>query len=145
MRPVAALVLSCCLLGTPACALVPPPQVTMPSTATDQTLPSGLKYVILAAGKSNTVAKVGNKVSVHYTGWLTSGKQFDSSANRGPFEFTIGAGDVIKGWDEGVAGMKVGEKRKLVIPGSLGYGAAGTDGIPPNATLVFQVELLGVK
>jgi FKBP-type peptidyl-prolyl cis-trans isomerase len=89
----------------------------------------------------------GKIVSVHYTGWLTSGKKFDSSKDRGePFEFPLGRGHVIQGWDEGFAGMKVGGKRKLTIPPDMGYGARGAGGvIPPNATLVFEVELLGVK
>ncbi|MBY0340063.1 MAG: FKBP-type peptidyl-prolyl cis-trans isomerase [Rhodocyclaceae bacterium] len=86
-------------------------------------------------------------VSVHYTGWLTNGTKFDSSKDRNqPFEFALGRGQVIRGWDEGVQGMKIGGKRKLTIPAKLGYGARGAGGvIPPNATLVFEVELLGLK
>ncbi len=110
------------------------------------TTPSGLKYEILKEGKGKT-AKAGEQVSVHYTGWLTDGTKFDSSVDRKqPFEFTLGAGNVIKGWDEGVAGMKIGEKRKLTIPPDLGYGERGAGGvIPPGATLIFDVELLGVQ
>jgi FKBP-type peptidyl-prolyl cis-trans isomerase FkpA len=95
---------------------------------------------------SGAEAVAGKQVSVHYTGWLTNGTKFDSSVDRGrPFQFRLGAGDVIKGWDQGVAGMKIGGKRKLTIPPELGYGARGAGGvIPPNATLVFEVELLGV-
>ena len=95
---------------------------------------------------TGTAAASGQKVTVHYTGWLTNGTKFDSSKDRGdPFVFPLGKGQVIKGWDQGVQGMKVGGKRKLTIPPDMGYGSRGAGGvIPPNATLVFEVELLGV-
>ena len=100
----------------------------------------------LAPG-NGPAAALGQRVSVHYTGWLTDGKKFDSSLDRGqPFSFILGRGQVIQGWDRGVAGMKVGGKRKLTIPPELGYGARGVPGaIPPNSTLVFEVELLGIS
>ena len=110
-------------------------------------MPDGLKYTDTKIGDGAS-AKAGNKVSVNYTGWLyengAKGKKFDSSLDRGqPFQFTLGAKQVIAGWDEGVAGMKVGGKRTLTIPPELGYGARGFAGaIPPNATLIFDVELL---
>ena len=96
---------------------------------------------------AGAVAETGKSVTVHYTGWLTNGTKFDSSKDHGqPFTFHLGGGEVIKGWDQGVAGMKVGGVRKLTIPPNLGYGARGAGGvIPPNATLVFEVELLGVQ
>ena len=95
---------------------------------------------------TGAAAASGHKVTVHYTGWLTTGTKFDSSKDRrDPFVFSLGEGQVIKGWDEGVQGMKVGGKRKLTIPPAMGYGARGAGGvIPPNATLVIEVELLGV-
>ncbi|MDB5968787.1 MAG: Peptidylprolyl isomerase [Hydrocarboniphaga sp.] len=113
------------------------------------TTPSGLQYEDTTVG-SGAEAAAGHRVKVHYTGWLyTDGKagtKFDSSKDRGqPFVFGLGGGQVIKGWDEGVQGMKVGGTRRLVIPADLGYGARGAGGvIPPNATLLFEVELLGV-
>ncbi len=108
------------------------------------TTASGLQYEEITIGTGAT-ATAGNLVSVHYTGWLTDGTKFDSSKDRNePFDFNLGAGQVIKGWDEGVQGMQVGGVRKLTIPAALGYGARGAGGvIPPNATLVFEVEFLG--
>jgi FKBP-type peptidyl-prolyl cis-trans isomerase FkpA len=119
------------------------------SSAPLQTTASGLKYQDVVEG-SGTVAARGAFVKVHYTGWLyqngSMGAKFDSSKDRGqPFQFPLGGGQVIRGWDEGVAGMKVGGTRRLIIPPELGYGARGAGGvIPPNATLLFDVELLGV-
>ncbi|HEU5042358.1 MAG TPA: FKBP-type peptidyl-prolyl cis-trans isomerase [Gemmatimonadales bacterium] len=110
------------------------------------TLPGGLRYQDLSTGQGAEAVE-GRTAVVHYTGWLTSGKKFDSSRDAGqPFAFRLGAGQVIAGWDEGVAGMKVGGRRKLVIPSDLGYGQAGAPPvIPPGATLVFDVELLEVQ
>jgi FKBP-type peptidyl-prolyl cis-trans isomerase len=122
------------------------------NAATNQVIemPNGLKYTDTKTG-DGAIAAAGNKVSVHYTGWLykndAKGAKFDSSVDRGqPFQFTLGAHQVIAGWDQGVAGMKVGGKRTLIIPPELGYGARGAGGvIPANATLIFDVELLGVQ
>jgi len=118
-----------------------PTKVTGDPTKT----PSGLEFWDIKLGTGPTAQK-GQTVRVNYTGWLTTGKKFDSSVGAPPFEFTLGAGEVIKGWDEGVDGMKVGGKRQLKIPPDLAYGDRGAAGvIPPGATLIFDVELLGVQ
>jgi peptidylprolyl isomerase len=108
--------------------------------------PSGLQYEDLVPGSGASPA-AGKQVTVHYTGWLTNGNKFDSSVDRNePFTFVIGAGQVIPGWDEGVMPMKIGGKRRLLVPAELGYGTAGAGGvIPPNATLVFDVTLLDIR
>jgi len=110
------------------------------------TTESGLTYLDMTVG-TGRLAELGDTASVHYTGWLADGKKFDSSVDRKePFSFRLGAGQVIKGWDEGVTGMKIGGKRKLTIPPQLGYGTRGAGGvIPPNATLTFDVELLDLR
>jgi peptidylprolyl isomerase len=110
------------------------------------TTESGLQYMDLVEGTGRQ-AELGDTATVHYTGWLADGKKFDSSLDRNePFSFRVGAGQVIKGWDEGVGTMRVGGKRKLIIPPQLGYGARGAGNvIPPNATLTFEVELLGLR
>jgi peptidylprolyl isomerase len=114
------------------------------SAAKEVVTASGLRYADLEPG-SGAEATAGQTVTVNYRGSLTNGKEFDSSYGRGPFSFRLGGGQVIKGWDEGVAGMKVGGKRRLVIPPDLGYGSRGAGGvIPPDATLIFEVELLRV-
>ena len=125
------------------------PNTNAPTKVTGEGVktPSGLTYWDIRVGNGEA-AKEGSHVRVHYTGWLTTGKKFDSSVDAGqPFDFTIGNGEVIKGWEEGIAGMRVRGKRQLRIPPALAYGAEGTpDGpIPPNATLIFDVQLLGVQ
>jgi FKBP-type peptidyl-prolyl cis-trans isomerase len=106
--------------------------------------PTGLQHVDVVTGEGDE-AQAGKSVTVHYTGWLTDGTKFDSSRDRGsPFSFRLGGGQVIKGWDQGVAGMRIGGRRKLIIPSDLGYGARGTGPIPGGATLIFAVELLKV-
>jgi len=132
---------------TTGAASRPNPNVPTKVTGEGTKTPSGLQYWDIRVGTGAT-AEAGKKVKVDYTGWLTDGKKFDSSVGTGhPFEFMLGTGQVIKGWDEGVAGMKVGGKRQLRIPPDLGYGAQGTPGgpIPANATLIFDVKLLGVE
>ena len=127
-----------------ATELIQPTEVTMEEETT--TTASGLQIKVLVVG-TGEAATVGKTAVVHYTGWLLDGTKFDSSVDRGtPFEFALGAGRVIKGWDEGVATMNIGGKVELIIPPDLGYGAQGAGGvIPPNATLKFEVELLGLK
>ena len=117
-----------------------------PAAVETMTTSSGLKYVDIKIG-DGPMPKAGQVVSVHYTGWLVDGKKFDSSYDRKePLEFSIGKGQVIKGWDEGVGSMRVGGKRKLIIAPQLAYGERGIEGvIPPKATLVFEVELLEIK
>ena len=134
-----------------ACAATAVAPLALAQTAAKAVkLPSGLQVIDTVAG-TGASPKTGEICVMHYTGWLyengQKGKKFDSSVDRGaPFEFPIGVGRVIKGWDEGVSTMKVGGKRTLIIPAELGYGARGAGGvIPPNATLIFEVELLGVK
>jgi len=117
-----------------------------PSASTGTTtMPNGLQIQDIIIG-TGAAAKAGDLVTVHYVGTLTNGQKFDSSRDRGqPFQFILGTGMVIKGWDQGVAGMKVGGKRKLVIPAELGYGAQANGPIPANSTLIFEVELLDTK
>ncbi len=137
-----------------ACATEPAPSPSAPAAAPPaaastvgkaQVTPSGLSITDLAEGTGPS-AHSGMTAKVHYTGWLKNGTEFDSSRSRGPFQFRMGAGQVIPGWDEGLIGMKVGGKRRLVIPPHLGYGDRGSPPvIPPDAELVFEIELLGVE
>ncbi len=130
--------------GSPAASGAPdtPPAVS----GSEVIKPSGLKYIEVKIGAGDAISP-GQTAVVHYTGWLANGAKFDSSLDRGePFEFKLGAGQVIKGWDEGVAGMQVGSKRRLTVPSELAYGVEGRPpAIPPNSTLTFDVELLGIK
>ncbi|MBU6428490.1 MAG: FKBP-type peptidyl-prolyl cis-trans isomerase [Cyanobacteria bacterium REEB65] len=148
MKIFRAVVLSCAIgLVCGGTVVAKPRPVAKKAAVAWHVLPGGLKYDDLKIGKGAS-PKSGQQVTVQYTGWLMNGTKFDSSRDRHqPFTFTIGEGQVIKGWDEGVSGMKVGGRRILVIPPTLGYGSTGTPGgpIPPNATLKFDVELLGVK
>lgn len=138
----AVIVIAAALTASPAFAA----QDAKKSEAKIVTTASGLKYTDVVVGKGASPV-AGKQVKVHYTGTLENGKKFDSSLDRGqPFSFVIGVGQVIPGWDEGVMSMKVGGKRKLIIPSKLGYGTRGAGGaIPPNATLLFDVELLDVS
>lgn len=139
-------VIAVCMLPLAGLAFAAEAKPSTPGAPEWKKTASGLEYQELKVG-DGVEAKAGRTVDVHYTGWLLDGTQFDSSVGSGkPFSFHLGAGEVIRGWDEGVAGMKVGGKRKLRIPAELGYGARGAGGvIPANATLLFDVELLGVR
>ncbi|MDQ2733119.1 MAG: FKBP-type peptidyl-prolyl cis-trans isomerase [Armatimonadota bacterium] len=136
--------------GTPSASKAPKAGGQLPgwpTKAASHSLPGGLQYKDLVVGKGPAV-KAGDNISMHYTGYLMDGTKFDSSIDRGqPFPVVIGTGQVIKGWDQGIIGMKVGGKRKLIIPAALGYGAAGTPGgpIPGNADLVFDTQLLQIS
>ena len=139
--------------STTAGAAVTTPSATSAPTATsgategqERTLPGGLKVIDLKVG-NGPIAEIGKSVSVHYTGWLTDGTKFDSSVERGePIAFALGTPNIIRGWNEGLKGMRVGGKRKLTIPSSLAYGDEGRPPvIPPGATLVFEVELMDVR
>jgi FKBP-type peptidyl-prolyl cis-trans isomerase len=146
---IAALAAAAFLLLTAACADPQNGKATQAQAEAEGreiVTPTGLKYLDLKVGEGPE-ATSGNVVEVHYTGWLENGTKFDSSLDRQePFTFRLGAGEVIEGWDQGVAGMKVGGKRKLTIPPDLGYGNEGSgEVIPPGATLTFEVELLGIE
>lgn len=141
-RLIACLILSIGLFT--ACASEPYPGQPIPAGKQIATTASGLKYVDLQEG-IGAQPKTGQTVVVHYTGWLTTGVQFESSVGQTPLSFRLGTGQVIKGWDEGLATMKIGGKRKLIIPPELGYGSKADGPIPGNATLIFDVELLNAN
>jgi peptidylprolyl isomerase len=147
MKMLLAAVTLALVIGTGAAfAATPAPAAQPGKVGQKMEMPSGLEYVDEVIGKG-AEPTTGQHVTVHYVGTLTNGTKFDSSRDRNePFTFVIGEGEVIKGWDEGVATMQVGGKRKLIVPPQLGYGSQGAGGvIPPNATLIFEVELLGIK
>jgi peptidylprolyl isomerase len=147
MKMLLAAVTLALVVGTGAAfADSPAPAAQSGKVGQKMVMPSGLEYVDEVVG-TGAEPKTGQHVTVHYVGTLTNGTKFDSSRDRNePFTFVIGEGEVIKGWDEGVATMRVGGKRKLTVPPQLGYGSQGAGGvIPPNATLIFDVELLGIK
>lgn len=140
MRRVVPLLIVLCLGFAPAPVYRPnPAKDGMPKTVTTA---SGLKYEEIGVG-TGIAAKKGDKLVVHYTGWLATNRMVIGSSGKVPFEFKLGVGRVIKGWDEGVAGMKAGGKRRLILHPDLAYGAAGSGIIPPNAQLIFEVQLLG--
>lgn len=152
MHPKTTLPRVLCALLLAAGPLLPPAFATQdkkpaaPPAARETVTPSGVRYVDLQLGQGDEV-QLGKIVEVHYTGWLQDGTKFDSSRDREhPFTFRLGTGDAIKGWDEGLLGMKVGGKRKLTIPPELGFGKQGIGSVvPPNAVLVYEFELLGVR
>ena len=127
-----------------ACSSELYPGQPLPAGKQITTTASGLKYIDLLEG-DGAAPKAGQTVVVHYTGWLTTGMQFDTSVGQPPYSFRLGTGQVIKGWDEGLATMKIGGKRKLIVSPELGYGAKGNGPIPANATLIFDVELLNAN
>jgi len=130
---------------TPKAVVKEPDEAPPIGDVAARTTPTGLKIQVLSPGQGDVVASPGKKVTVHYTGWVEGGKKFDSSRERTtPWQFTLGQGDVIKGWDEGVAGMTLHERRRLTIPPVLGYGSKEQRKIPANSTLVFDIEFLGV-
>jgi hypothetical protein len=132
--------------GAPVASAAPPPSAIPTGLPAAKGAPPATVSITVLTPGSGPQAKAGDTVRVHYVGTLSDGKQFDSSRQRNkPFDFSLGLGTVIRGWEQGVSGMRVGEKRKLVIPPELAYGSAGRPGIPPNSTLIFEVELLAIN